>query len=236
MGVRTVMAVGAHPDDIEILCAGTLAKYANQGSRVVMACITNGNMGHAVIPPAELAQIREKEMRESAKVIGAEVVWLGFPDEKVFDDQDTRLKVVDALRVGRPDILITHSPSDYHPDHRMASKLVFDASFLCTVPHIETEHPFHTKVAPILYMDTLAGLEFQPEMYVDVTETFETKRKMLSKHQSQVRWLKEHDKIDILEFIEVVARFRGLQCNAKYAEGFTRLKAWPRMAPESLLP
>jgi len=236
MKKMTILAVGAHPDDIELICAGTLARCADRGDKVAIAYVTNGNMGHYRIPPPKLARIREKEAREAAAVIGAEVIWVGLPDEVVFDDQETRLKIVDAIRTCKPDLIITHYRDDYHPDHRMTSKLVFDASFVCTIPHIKTKHSFHERVVPIAYMDTLAGLGFLPDTYVDITDTFEKKKEMLSKHVSQITWLKEHDKIDLIGFMKTVAVFRGLQCNTRYAEGFRMLETWPRMLSKRLLP
>ena len=92
-----VLAVGAHPDDLELLCAGTLARYAQDGHDVIMCVATDGTAGHMEIKPSELAQIREREARAAADIIKAEFMWLGFPDELVFNDRQTRLAVVDAI-------------------------------------------------------------------------------------------------------------------------------------------
>lgn len=231
-----ILAVGAHPDDLDILCAGTLAKLAKRGDEIFMGILTDGSRGHFRIPPVELAEIRKSEATESSKVIGAELIWLGMPDACLFDDERTRLEVIDMMRIAKPDLIMIHSPNDYHPDHRMASKLVSDATYIATVPHIKTEHPHYGGVAPIYYMDTLAGVDFQPEVYVDITDTIDKKKEMMSKHQSQVQWLKEHDNIDILEFIDITAKFRGLQCGAMYAEGFRLRRGWPRIPKEHLPP
>lgn len=231
-----VLAIGAHPDDLEILCAGTLARYAQTGHQVVMCVATDGTAGHMEIKPPELAQIREREARAAADVIKAEFIWLGFPDELIFNDRATRLAFVDAIRRARPDVIITHSPDDYHPDHRMVNRLVFDASFVASLPNIETDQPAHPAVPPIYYMDTLAGKGFHPTEYVDISTTMELKRQMLACHASQLTWLKEHDDIDIVEFMEVVARTRGFQCNVPYAEGFRQEDVWPRTPAERILP
>lgn len=231
-----VLAVGAHPDDLEILCAGTLAKYARRGDAVVMCYATNGNQGHFVIQPPELARIRCEEARRSTQVIGAEFLWLDLPDQLVEEDLPTRLKFIEMVRQARPDLVLTHHPDDYIMDHRRVSRLVFEATFVATVAHVQTGSPHHTKTPPIYYMDSLAGVEFLPEEFVDISDTIELKREMLSQHQSQVQWLKEHDNIDILEFVDTVARFRGLQCGVRHAEGFRGLRAWGRISPERLLP
>jgi len=231
-----VLAVGAHPDDIEILCAGTLAKCAARGDQLHIVVVTDGAAGHKVIPPPQLAEIRKREASAAAALIGAQIAFLAEPDELLFEDERTRLMMIDALRVADPDLIITHGPEDYHPDHVHCSRLVFGASFVSSVPNIKTDHPAQEKIAALYYMDALAGAGFLPEEYVDITETFATKRDMLSQHQSQLTWLKEHDNIDILEFVETVAHFRGLQCGVQYAEGFRAAHLWPRQKTQRLLP
>lgn len=93
-----VLAIGAHPDDLEILCGGTLARFAQRGDPVTMLVMSDGSAGHAQIPAPELAAIREREARAAAAVIGAELVWLGLPDEFVFNDEPTRRRLLDAIR------------------------------------------------------------------------------------------------------------------------------------------
>jgi LmbE family N-acetylglucosaminyl deacetylase len=233
---KRILAVGAHPDDLEILCSGTLAKYTQQGARVVMAIATDGSAGHMIIPPDELAEIRHKEAQEAASLIGADLRWLGYPDELIFEDMDTRRRFIDLIRDARPDLILTHDPDDYHPDHRVVSRLMFDASFVSGLPNIKTEHPAHPGVCPLVYFDTLTGAGFLPTEFVDITDTFETKRAMLARHASQLKWLREHDNIDVLDFITVMARSRGLQCGVQYAEGFRAENAWGRNRPYRVLP
>lgn len=231
-----ILAVGAHPDDLEILCAGTLARCAERGDRVTMLVMSDGSAGHAEIPPEVLAEIRSREARAAAARIGAELVWLGLRDEFVFNDEPTRLLLLNAIRGAQPEVIFTHNPDDYHPDHRATSRAVFDASFIMGLPNVRTEHPAHPGVATLYYFDTLAGQGFLPTEYVDITGAWETKRAMLAEHRSQVDWLRYHDQIDIFHFMEVVARFRGLQCGVSFAEGFRQADAWPRVKPHRLLP
>jgi hypothetical protein len=113
---------------------------------------------------------------------------------------------------------------------------VLDSSFHASVPYVKTEHEHHPKVPVIYYMETTLGMEFIPSMYVDITETFITKMKMLSKHQSQLKWLMEHDNLSVLDAMETLARFRGYQCGVRYAEGFNPCLRWPRVVPQRLLP
>lgn len=232
-----ILAVGAHPDDLEITCAGTLAKYALRGDQVVMCHVTKGDKGHFRIPSEELAEIRENEALAAARVIGAEAISMGFLDGEVpADDLPTMLRFVDVIRQAKPDVIITHAPKDYHSDHTAVSKLVLDASFHASVPYIRTQHEFHTGVPPIYYMDTYTGLGFSPVEFVDITEVLETKRVMLSQHQSQLVWLKEHDDFDMLESLETVAKFRGFQCGVRYAEAFAPCLLPLRVRPRRLLP
>ncbi len=231
-----VLAAGAHPDDVEILCGGTLARYVKQGHSVVMAHVCNGNKGHHHIPPEELAETRDKEAFRSSSVIGAEHISLDIDDLDTYVEREQVIKCVELIRRTRPDVIITHSPDDYMPDHSVSARIMFDASFMATLPHLKTEHGHFDRVTPIYYMDTLAGINFRPSEYVDITETFETKRRMLSCHESQLSWLKEHDKIDILEFIETTARFRGMQCGVKFAEAFSRVEKWGRNPVKRFLP
>ncbi|MDI4646897.1 PIG-L deacetylase family protein [Cohnella hashimotonis] len=234
-----VLAVGCHPDDLEIGCGGTLAKLAKQGHRVTMAHVANGNKGHRTIPPETLRDMRKEEARQAGALIGAEVVSLDIPDLSVKADQDELIAgLVNLIRRVRPDYIITHPPEDYMKDHMEVSRAVFDASFAASISHYapDSPYPFHDKVPPIYYMDTLAGVGFLPTEYVDITGEIDVKIAMNDSHQSQIKWLYEHDGIDFLDFVRTVSKFRGLQCGAGYAEGFKACQAWPRIPTQRLLP
>lgn len=232
-----VLAIGCHPDDIEIGCAGTLARYKNEGHDVIICHVANGNMGHKVIMPDELRKIRTVEAQASGSLIGAEVITCDIGDLLVYNqDKSQRDKVIDVIRYAQPDVIITHGPDDYMPDHVAVSKLVFDASFTATLPHYETKNVCYENLTPIYYMDHIAGVNFNPTEYVDITETLEIKIAMLEKHVSQIKWMRDHDNIDFAEFVCTCARFRGLQCGVKYAEAFTQCYAWPKIKPQRLLP
>src|SRR4030095_16731431 len=129
-----ILAIGAHPDDIEILCAGTLALYAQQGHSVSMAVFTSGDMGDKTIPPEKLSVIRRSEAEASAAIIGARLLCPGIMDEHVFPNEAQRRVMIDLLRQADPDVIFTHSPTDYHPDHRHLTQLVFDSYFQKGLP------------------------------------------------------------------------------------------------------
>jgi len=204
-----ILAVGANPDDIELLCAGTLALYVQRGDTVAMAFITNGDKGSNDIEPGEMADIRREEAGQAAAVIGASVHPLDVPDGQVTVSLDLRRKLVAVIRRIRPDLIFTHHPND---------------------------SPAHRCVPPVYFMDTVAGIGVVPEEYVDITQVFETKIEMLSKHQSQLRYMMERDGFDLLDAMMIAVRYRGYQCGVRYAEGFIRHKVYPSLSPGRLLP
>jgi N-acetylglucosamine malate deacetylase 1 len=232
-----VLAVGAHPDDLEILCGGTLARYAREGHEVVMCNATTGDRGSYVHERDEIRRLRDAEARKAAEICGAHHVTLGLSDTEVnaADPEQKRL-VVDLVREARPDVIITHSTGDYMGDHNEVSRLVFECSFHATVPLLETGKPAHDVVAPIYFMETISGLGFTPTEFVDVTSTIDVKVAMLRAHESQLTWLMEHDGVDIVENMRVATAYRGLQCGVAYAEGFVPCQVWLRGTTRRLLP
>ena len=231
-----VLAVGAHPDDLEILCGGTLAKYAKRGDHVTMAVATNGEVGSAPLPKEQIAAIRRQEAAAAAKVIGAEFLWMDYPDEFLFSTAETRLAFLDMVRAVNPDVILAHAPTDYHPDHRTAGQILWDIRVMTTVPNIRTPHPPCSKIPEILYMETIAGVEFTPEYYVDISEVFAQKREMLACHKSQAAWLEDQYDMSYLDFIDYIGRYRGLQSGVRYAECFRSSPTWPKWSTRNLLP
>ncbi|MHA1751694.1 MAG: PIG-L deacetylase family protein [Candidatus Helarchaeota archaeon] len=231
-----ILAIGAHPDDLEILAGGTLLKYHDLGYEINLLIVTDGSAGHEQIIPEKLRKIRYDEAKKTAEFLKAGFFWLGIRDEFIFANEDLRMKVIDVIRKVSPDVIITHSPNDYHPDHVNLSKLVLDASFVSTLPNIKTNNPNNQIVVPIFYMDTLTGVNFIPDYYVDISDQFERKIKILQNHKSQIQWLKDHDDLDIIELVKISAKFRGFQCGVSYAECFKHANVWPRLRPERLLP
>ena len=232
-----ILAIGCHPDDLEIGCAGTLAKYAERGDRVIMCHVANGNLGHVVIMPDELRKMRTKEAEDAAALIGAESINIDVGDMHVeASERETINSLIELVRYANPDLIITHNPDDYMRDHQQTSQLAFHASFGSSIPHIQTATEAYGEIVPIFYMDTLAGINFVPTEYVDVTETIETKLKMLACHESQIKWMLEHDKIDFIDFVRTCSKYRGLQCGVPYAEGFRQYAGWPRFSTKRLLP
>ncbi len=233
-----ILAIGAHPDDIEVNCAGTLARFAEQGHPVTIAVFTSGNMGDLQVPPDRLAAIRKQEAAASAAQIAARLLWPGITDELVFPNEEQRSIMIDLLREADPDVIITHSPNDYHPDHCYVSQLVFDSYFQKGLPHIPNQKRPACRFgqAQIYHMDNIGGINFLPVEYVDITSVFDTKKRMLECHQSQIKPMKELANTDMAEMIEVQARFRGFGAGCLMAEGFRRVEAYQRGLTRRILP
>jgi LmbE family N-acetylglucosaminyl deacetylase len=233
-----ILAVGAHPDDIEILCAGTLARYAQQGHAIFIASFTCGDMGDLKIPPSELGQIRKTEAEASVAILGARLLWPAITDELVFPNEEQRRLMIDLLRQADPDLILTHSPNDYHPDHRYVSQLVFDSYFQKGLPHLPNQQIAACRFAQaqVYYMDNLGGIDFEPQEYVDITDVMEIKCRMLQCHHSQLKALKELARTNIVEMVRIQAAFRGLAAGCQYAEGFSQLKGFQRGLTRRILP
>lgn len=232
-----VLAIGCHPDDVEIHCAGTLAKCVKRGDKVTVCHVANGDMGHVIIQPKELRDIRAAEAKKAGSMAGIEVISCDIGDLEVYEgNREQRNKVVEVIRYANPDFIITHAPNDYMPDHVAVSRLVFDASFAASVPHYNGGDKNASKVTSIYYMDNLGGNGFIPTMYVDITEEIDLKLKMLECHESQLKWMREHDHIDFADFVRTEAKYRGYQCNCDYAEGFTECLVYPKVITKRLLP
>lgn len=238
-----VLAIGAHPDDIEMYCAGTLAKCARRGDKIFMASATNGNMGSSVLAPAEIAAVRDKEARSSAQLIGAEYICLGYDDEMFFESRDARLAFIDLLRYCEADLVFTHNPEDYNPDHELTSKIVNDIAVMIPVPNIKTKHAPYGRIPVIYHWESVWGMNFVPTDYVDITDTYEIKTEMFRQHRSQNQWMRDNYKdsfkegdFELFDSIKVQSRYRGLQVSVRYAEAFIRAKDAFRMTTGSLLP
>ena len=106
-----ILAVGCHPDDIEIACGGTLAKYAKAGHKVIYCHVATGSLGHVVIMPEELTKVRYEEVDRSCEILGAEHISMGIPDLMVDSkNEDLVRDMVDVIRYARPDMIVTHAP------------------------------------------------------------------------------------------------------------------------------
>ena len=231
-----ILAIGAHPDDVEILCGGTMARYCTSGHQVFICHAADGDKGSLVYTSEELAKIRRKEAKKAARLIGAESIWGGMSDGEIVLNLESRKKIIDVIRYADPDLVITHHPDDYHTDHNNLSKLVFEAVYMAGVKLMETENPSIKKLPYLYYMDTIAGINFTPGEYVDITDTIDIKVEMMMQMESQLGWLKEMHDSDMDEYIRVVGKFRGFQAGVNYAEAFVQQSMYPQGLTKRILP
>lgn len=234
-----ILAIGAHPDDVELCCGGTLAKYAKQGHKVFTATTTNGNIGSATLPMEEIARIRKEEARRAAAIIGAEYICLDYDDEMLFEDKQARLAIIDLIRYCKADVIITHNPDDYNPDHELTSKLVRDVAVMIPIRKIETRSPACDTIPALVYMEPSKGIGFIPTEYVDISAEMETKMEMLSQHESQISWMAANYgdvKGNFMDQYRIMSAYRGFQCGVEYAEGFRMAMDAHRIYPYRILP
>lgn len=231
-----ILFVGAHPDDIETFAGGTAARYAQEGHSLFFCVATNGNVGSPTLSAEEIAAIRHKEAQNGAGLVGAELIWLDFDDEFLLDTRETRLKFIEAFRIARPDVVFCHWTDDYNPDHSISGRIVDDCISMGKIPLIKTEHPPTDKIPAVYYMDTPAGVNFVPEVYVDITSTFDKKVEMVRQHESQGVWMEDLFGYDMESFLEVPAKYRGFQAGCPMAEAFRPSYRWGRMLQKHHLP
>ncbi len=239
-----ILAFGAHGDDLEEFCGGTLALYARNGHHVVMCVVTDGH-GRPKGDPVQIAAIRRTEAQASADLIGAELVWLAVPDGELRLDEATRHLFIEAIRAAVPDVILTHAPNDYHPDHNATSRLTMDAAQVSRTSNYPSVLAPVRKPVPVAFMDTERGIEFVPEDYVDISSVWEIKQAMLLAHRSQHMPGPSYDpdfvmpppeQNALLRETRILSEFRGLACGVAYGEGFRWWRAANRIVPRRVLP
>lgn len=187
-----ILILGAHPDDADIKCGGTAAKWTALGHQVTMVSLTDGGAGHQTLRRPELVERRRAEAQASGAVIGAEYLVLDHHDGELFPSLEARQSVIRLIREKRPDALITHRPTDYHPDHRYTALLVQDAAYMVTVPAVCPDVPHLEKDPVILYMSDSfkKPYPFLPVVAVDIESELDKIIDMLNCHESQFyEWL-----------------------------------------------
>ncbi|MEI6431515.1 MAG: PIG-L deacetylase family protein [bacterium] len=189
--IRALM-IGAHPDDCEFTSGGLATKLIAQGHTVKFVSATNGEAGHHEMGGGPLAQRRLKETQAVSAVSGVEYEVLDYPDGRLDTDLATRERFIRLIRDFQPDLLFTHRPNDYHPDHRRTGILVQDASYLIRVPNIAPLVPHLSETPVILYMRDHFQKPYPltPDVVLATDEVIDDKGKMLHCHTSQVyEWL-----------------------------------------------
>ena len=185
------MMIGAHPDDCDFRCGGLALKYAEAGQKVKFLAMCDGSGGHQTMTPEEIAARRRGETQEVAKYAGIEYDVWDIDDCNIVPDLATRKRLIRYIREYNPDMIISHRPNDYHADHRNASLLVQDASYLLTVPHFCPDVPAMPRMPVILHFyDHFQNPPFQADVAIAIDDVIDRKFRMLAFHESQMfEWL-----------------------------------------------
>lgn len=223
---KTVLGIFAHPDDAEIMAAGTLSLLQKAGWSVHIATMTPGDKGSAEFSREEISLTRKAEAENAAALLQGTYHCLECEDIYFKYDKETINKTTALIRKVEPSMVITASPSDYMVDHEMTSLIVQTACFCAGLKNMEIEEPIMEDVPVLYYCDAMDGKDklgnvIQPSVYVDISYEMEIKERMLACHDSQRSWLLIHHKMDA--YILAMKKFsaqRGSEIGVKYAEGF----------------
>ena len=210
-----ILALGAHPDDIEIFMYGLISIYKKEGNQVFTMIATDGAKGGSLSDDFLIKKRSEETIAGLEKL--STPIFLNIPDSELGDDYIHKKIIKENILNIMPDLIVTHSKHDYHADHRSLSLLISSA-----VSHY----------IPILYCDTLMGVNFQPSYYVDITDHFEMKKEAVLKHKSQ-------NPQRFVDLFKLMNAYRAAQCNApkgQYAEAYTFKSTFPFSDIRNILP
>ena len=224
---KTVLSLGAHPDDAEFFCTGTLALLREKGWEIHIATMAPGDCGTVQYSREEISRIRKGEAAKSAAILDGSYHCLEEGDIFILYDRQSLLKAIELLRKVKPAIVFTTSPSDYMVDHEMASKITQTACFACGVVNVETPgaEPFEP-IPHLYYMDPVDqkdkfGTGIKAGTIVDISGVMDTKEKMLCCHESQRHWLMTHHGMDqYVNTMKDSGEKRGREIKSSFAEGF----------------
>jgi LmbE family N-acetylglucosaminyl deacetylase len=231
----SVLAIAAHPDDIEFLMAGAMLQLARRGWDLHYVNLCDGSRGSTVMDRAKCAATRLQEAKESCRVLGATFYEPIFPDMEAAYTIENVQKVAAIVRQAKPSILLTQSPVDYMEDHETACRLAVSAAFAHGMPNLESIPDVPTFSDPVTVYHaqpvgnkTPLGEPVIPHLYVDQSDVIDTKVQALACHASQKQWLDESQGMDsYLETLRELGREMGRSSGRfEYAEGWRRREHW----------
>ncbi len=197
-----VLAIGAHPDDVEHGCGGTLIKLARQKADISLCIVTDGSAGAA-------AEIRQKEQSCAAEILGVnKVFWGGVKDTQVSLSKNLIDRLDTIIAEVKPTEVYVNWPEDTHQDHMNLARAAMVAA---------------RYVKRVIFYEAYTSQNFSPNFFVDITPVLDEKTELMKCHKSQVK-KPSPAHIDMIESMQAVARFRGFQGNVQYAEGFKLLR------------
>jgi len=202
MKLMKILAIGAHPDDIEFGCGGTLYKYTTKGHQAHLMIMTKGDQGGD-------PEVRKKEQKDSQAILGIDrIYWSDYHDTKLVIDKEMINKIEAVIADVNPDFILTHFPYDTHQDHRHLAQATISAT---------------RYIQNVMFFEGPTTQNFTPNVYVDISVALETKIAALTAHQSQIEKTNIED-MSIIELARSTANFRGIQGRVKYAEAFSSLR------------
>ncbi len=197
-----ILAIGAHPDDIEYGCAGTLVKYAERGHHIFLLVLTSGQEGGST-------ETRQQEQEAAAEIMKVQkVFWGKYHDTQLPLNKELIEKIEEVLGEVKPDLILVNYGDDTHQDHRILTRATMSAT---------------RYVRNVLFFEGPTTQNFNPQVFVDISDTLERKFKVLEAHASQVMKTNIED-MSILELAKANATFRGIQGRVKFAEAFAPLR------------
>ena len=197
-----ILAVGAHPDDIEFGCGGSLIKYADRGHDVFLLVMSNGEHGGD-------GTVRTAEQEKAAEIMHAkELFWGGLTDTRIEIQQDTIQRIEHVIAKVSPDLIFCHFACDTHQDHRHLAQMTISAT---------------RYIRNVLFYEGPTTEGFEPHVYIDIANELERKVDTLTAHKSQIKKTNIED-VSIIEIVRSCANFRGIQGRVKYAEAFAALR------------
>jgi LmbE family N-acetylglucosaminyl deacetylase len=233
-----VVSVMAHQDD-ELPCLGTMLRMLDRGDALHFVCVTDGSCGMVQAPEMprdEAAAVRDREMRDLAREVGATYACLGQRDEYLYDTPSVRDRLIGAIRAARADVVFTHFSPDYNLDHMTVHLLVRHGAMQAPLPMIQTPAPPLAAPPAVFLVEPSGGFEFEPTHYVDITAQVERKRRLALCHKSQDVAFRAALGSGLDAWITEASRRRGAQAGVPHAEAFRPMLSRGLIKPFPILP
>ena len=235
-----VVSVMAHQDD-ELMCLGTMLKMKEMGCSLAFICLTDGSKGIGDPPNlsrGEVAAIRRAEMGALTADLGAQYICLEEADEFLYDSSELRIKLLDALRFVKADVIFTHFTTDYNLDHTTTNTLVLQSAIHMPLPMIQTDSEPTGDTPAVFMIEPFGGFSFEPTHWVDIGSCMDEKMRLSRFHTSQhdafIKAFGEGKGID--NWVMETSSKRGDQAGVKYAEAFRPMFARGLVKAHSILP
>lgn len=233
-----VLSIMAHADD-EMRCLGTMLKCRARQDRLFFITLTDGSKGfvqNPTITREEAARIRQNEMDALANAVGGEYINLEEPDEFLYDTPEVRMKLIEAIRQTRTELIFTHYDDDYNLDHITVNSLVRQCAMQSCLPVLPTRSP-HLPVSPAVFQcEPFGAFIFPASHYVDISDFHEEKIRLLMSHASQEIAMQMTTGSGFEELCARVEAYRGEQVGCRYAEAFIPMPGRGSIKPYSVLP